>query len=123
MKLIAIVPRIPPVVDGVGDYALSLARLLRDNVGVTTQFIVTDADWTGTDCVEGFEARRLSSHSTNELLNLLAQDESAGTRVLLHYEGYGYATRGCPVWLVSAIELWRHANSERSLVTLFHELY
>src|SRR6266404_5944235 len=122
MKLIAIVPRIPPVVDGVGDYALSLARLLRDNVGLTTQFIVTDPNWTGTDQVDGFEARRLSSHSTDELLNLLAEDSSAGGQVLLHYEGYGYATRGCPVWLVNAIERWRHANSERSLLTMFHEL-
>jgi hypothetical protein len=123
MKLIAIVPRIPPVFDGVGDYALSLARLLRDNVGVTTQFIVSDRDWPETDRVEGFEVRRLSSHSTDGLLDLLAQDERGGARVLLHYEGYGYATRGCPLWLVNAIERWRHSDSERSLVTMFHELY
>jgi hypothetical protein len=123
MKLIAIVPRIPPVVDGVGDYALSLARLLRDNVGVTTQFIVTDAAWPGTDHAEGFEARRLSSHSTDELLNLLERDSNGDGQVLLHYEGYGYATRGCPVWLVNALERWRLVSNKRSLVTLFHELY
>jgi hypothetical protein len=123
MKLIAIVPRIPPVVDGVGDYALSLARLLRDNVGLTTQFIVTDSNWTGADQVEGFEVRHLSSHSSDDLLNLLERDSSADARALLHYEGYGYATRGCPVWLVNAIERWRRASSERSLVTMFHELY
>jgi hypothetical protein len=123
MKLIAIVPRIPPVVDGVGDYALSLARLLRENAELTTQFVVTDSDWTGTDQAEGFEVRRLSSHSTEELLNLLERDSSANARVLLHYEGYGYATRGCPVWLVNALGRWCNESSERSLVTIFHELY
>ena len=128
MDLTAIVPRLPPVVDGVGDYALCLARLLRDNVGITTRFIVTDPAWIGPDKVDGFEVRHMSSHSTDELLNLLAHysktgDSSAGEQVLLHYEGYGYATRGCPFWLVEALERWRHASDKRVLVTMFHELY
>jgi len=126
MKLITIVPRIPPAIDGVGDYALNLARLLRENLGVSTQFIVADSNWPMTEQVEGFEARRLSSHTTEELidlLNLLEQESTEDARVLLHYEGYGYASRGCPVWLVNALEQWRLASSKRSLVTLFHELY
>jgi hypothetical protein len=123
MKLTAIIPRLPPVVDGIGDYALCLARLLRDNVGITTRFIVTDPAWTGTNDVEGFEVRRMTAHSADELLNLLAGDSSTGEQVLLHYEGYGYAQRGCPFWLVEALERWRHASDKRLLVTMFHELY
>src|SRR6266404_6189004 len=123
MNLTAIIPRLPPIVDGIGDYALCLARLLRDNVGITTRFIVTDPAWIGTDNVEGFEVRRMTSHSTDELLNLLAEYSSTGEQVLLHYEGYGYATRGCPSWLVESLERWRHASDKRVLVTMFHELY
>lgn len=123
MNLTAIIPRLPPVVDGIGDYALCLARSLRDNVGITTRFIVTDPAWTGVGEVEGFEVRRMTSHSTDELLNLLAGDLSTFEQVLLHYEGYGYATRGCPFWLVEALERWRHASDKRLLVTMFHELY
>lgn len=123
MNLTAIIPRLPPVVDGIGDYALCLARLLRDNVGITTRFIVTDPDWTGVSEVEGFEVRRITSQSTNELLNVLVGDSSLGEQVLLHYEGYGYATRGCPFWLVEALERWRQASDERVLITMFHELY
>lgn len=122
MNLTAIIPRLPPVVDGIGDYALCLARLLRDNVGITTRFIVTDPAWTGVGEVEGFEVRRMTSHSTDELLSLLAEHLS-GEQVLLHYEGYGYARRGCPFWLVEALERWRHASDKRQLVTMFHELY
>lgn len=123
MNLTAIIPRLPPVVDGIGDYALCLARLLRDNVGITTRFIVTDPAWPGAGEVEGFEVRRMASHSTDELLNLLTGDSTTGEQVLLHYEGYGYATRGCPFWLVEALERWRHASHNRSLITMFHELY
>lgn len=123
MTLTAIIPRLPPVVDGVGDYALCLARLLRDNVGVTTRFIVTDPAWSGAADIDGFSVRRMTSHSTDELLNLLGGDSSAGEQVLLHYEGYGYAKRGCPFWLVEALERWRLTSAERLLVTMFHELY
>jgi hypothetical protein len=123
MNLTAIIPRLPPVVDGIGDYALCLARLLRDNLEITTQFIVTDTAWIGTGEVEGFEVRRMTSHSAVELLKLLAGDSSAGEQVLLHYEGYGYATRGCPFWLVDALERWRLASDTRRLITMFHELY
>lgn len=123
MNLTAIIPRLPPVVDGIGDYALCLARLLRDNVGVTTRFIVTDPAWTGADNVEGFGVTRMTSHAADELLNLLSGDSSACEQVLLHYEGYGYAERGCPFWLVGALERWRLASDKRRLVTMFHELY
>ena len=123
MKLTAIIPCLPPVVDGVGDYALCLARLLRGTVGIATRFIVADPAWTGTPDVEGFEVRRMTSHSRDELLNLLSVDSDAEEQVLLHYEGYGYAQRGCPFWLVEALERWRHASDKRLLVTMFHELY
>jgi len=123
MKLIAIIPRLPPVVDGIGDYALCLARLLRDSVGIATRFIVADPEWTGSDNIEGFEVRHMTSHSADQLLNLLAEPSSTGAQVLLHYEGYGYAQRGCPVWLVEALERWHLASDRRLLLTMFHELY
>ena len=39
---IMIVPRLPPIVDGVGDYADLLARSLQTNFGISTQFIACD---------------------------------------------------------------------------------
>ncbi len=38
--VIAIVPRLPPAIDGVGDYALNLARQLRKDFNIHTHFIV-----------------------------------------------------------------------------------
>jgi hypothetical protein len=123
MRLFAIIPRLPPLVDGIGDYALSLARLLRRDMGLATCFIVTDASWAGGKEVDGFPVRILPVRSTAELLNVLPAEGTDDAAVLLHYEGYGYANRGCPIWLVKALEQWRGADRGRTLVTMFHELY
>lgn len=123
MHLLAIIPRLPPLVDGIGDYALSLARLLRQDIGIETHFIVTDPNWTDAGEVEGFSVTPLPVHSTAELLKVLSADGAGEATVLVHYEGYGYAKRGCPVWLVKALEQWRGTDNRRKLVTMFHELY
>jgi hypothetical protein len=122
--VVSIIPRVPPVTDGIGDYGLSLASALRQYAGIETRFIVGDPAWDGPEEVEGFKVQRLASRTGRKLLALLerAGDNGSNT-VLLHYEGYGYAKRGCPVWLIEAIERWKLASDGRKLVTLFHELY
>lgn len=121
MKLVSIVPRFFPLIDGIGDYALAHARLLREKSGIDTRFIVADPEWRGPNNVEGFEVTHLARRFTSDLIRVL--QETSDETVVLHYGGYGYAKRGCPVWLVTALERWRKENSERSLMTIFHELY
>jgi hypothetical protein len=121
MKIVTIVPRFFPLIDGIGDYALGHARSLRQGSGIDTRFIVADPDRQGPDTVEGFEVTHLSRRFTSELIGILPK--TPDDTVVLHYGGYGYAKRGCPVWLVTALERWRKENGERSLVTMFHELY
>ena len=121
MLIIQVVPRLPPAVDGVGDYALNLAQQLRKDFGIETHFIVCDPTWTGATEIGGFPISQISVHSANTLLSLLPSDRTA--TVLLHYVGYGYAKRGCPVWLVDGLQRWRNASIHRTLVTMFHEVY
>ncbi|HWS99657.1 MAG TPA: hypothetical protein VN256_05230 [Pyrinomonadaceae bacterium] len=121
MLLTQIVPRLPPMIDGVGDYALGLARGLRDGFQVETRFVVTDAAWDGGDRVEGFGVSRLGGRSVEELLGALPRGETASA--LVHYGGYAYAKRGCPAWLVRALGHWREEAGGRRLLTFFHELY
>jgi len=47
MNIIQIVPRLPPVIDGVGDYALNLARQLPKDFNIQTHFIVGSSTWKG----------------------------------------------------------------------------
>lgn len=123
-RILSIIPRVPPVTDGIGDYGLALASALRNVSGIETEFVVGDPTWDGPAEVEGFPVRRIASRNSRELLALLERaDKSDRSIVLLHYEGYGYATRGCPLWLVDALERWKLTTAGRKLVTIFHELY
>ena len=47
MGIIQVVPTFPPVVSGVGDYALLLAEELRRSHNLHSRFIVGDPDWAG----------------------------------------------------------------------------
>ena len=50
----SIVPRVPPAIDGVGDYALNLARQLRKDFNIQTHFIIGNPIWSGASKIEGF---------------------------------------------------------------------
>ncbi|MHC5830485.1 MAG: glycosyltransferase family 1 protein, partial [Nostoc sp.] len=56
----SIVPRLPPAIDGVGDYALNLARQLRKDFNIQTHFIVGNPTWTGAAEIEGFPVSQIS---------------------------------------------------------------
>jgi hypothetical protein len=120
--VVTIVPRLPPAIDGLGDYGLRLAQQLRLEAGFDTTFLVGDSAWAGEAAIDGFAVQQVKAASASALLRQLPSGSSSAT-VLLHYVGYGYARRGCPVWLVEALERWKDGNSQRQLVTMFHELY
>ncbi len=119
--VISIVTRLPNAIDGVGDYALNLARQLRQDFNIQTQFIVGNPDWKGELEIEGFSVHQVIDSNSAQLAELLECDRNAP--VLLHYVGYGYAKRGCPVWLVDGIQRWKNLYPDRLLMTMFHELY
>ena len=118
--LVQLVPTLPPAVSGVGDYATLLARELLAYHRVGTRFVVGDPGWRpGADADAPFPAAAVPARSARALLGALG---GPGT-VLLHYVSYGYAPRGCPFWLVDALERWRRAGPGRRLVVIFHEVY
>jgi len=120
MRIIQIVPRLPPKIDGVGDYAYCLAQQMRQDFGIQSDFIVGDPNWGGPPDLDGFPVTRLDLRSTGALSSLLKQQPSS--IILLHYVGYGYNKRGCPLWLVQGLEDWKHSNQNTYLVTMFHEI-
>ena len=128
IKIIQIVPQLPPSINGLGDYALNLAHQLRKDYEIETTFIVGDRHWQGATEIEGFPIQKLENSSAEALLSLLLpkDNHSALTPeapIILHYVGYGYAQRGCPVWLVEGLERWKAQNVNYHLVTMFHEIY
>lgn len=135
MEIIQIVPRLPPAMNGVGDYAYLLAKQLRAAHDIHTIFVVCDPTWKLEDrsqraegggrdrertsdirhpasgiCLDGFPVFQLKERSAKELLRMISAPGMPAT-VLLQYVGYGYEKRGCPVWLVRALSTWRSQDS------------
>lgn len=121
--IIQIVPRLPPAIDGVGDYALNLAQQLYQDFGIETQFLVSDPSWIGDTHLEKFTIYTLSIRSSVSLLSLLREISIDSSVILLHYVGYGYAKKGCPIWLVQALERWKTERNYQKIITMFHEVY
>ena len=119
--IIQIVPRIPPAIDGVGDYSLNLARQFRKDFGIETCFLVGLSTWSGADEIEGFSVLQVKERSSAALFSLLS--EHSVSTILLHYVGYGYAKRGCPLWLADGLQRWKIHNPCSRIVTMFHEVY
>ena len=123
MITIQIVPRIFPVVDGVGDYALNLAYQLRRDFKIETHFIVTDPNWQGNKQIDGFTISQIRKSTSTALFSFLDALGEVPSSVILHYVGCGYARRGCPTWLSKGLERYKLARPQKNLVTMFHETY
>lgn len=109
--LLQIVPKSPGGLDGVGDYALGIARVLREKFRCDTVFAAFNAK--SSEVAGGFKLVPLSS---------LPEDASKYDRILLHYVNYGFQKRGVPLRLLSILRSMRESHRAK-FVTVFHELY
>lgn len=114
-EIITIVPKLPPEIDGLGDYGFRLAQQLFADYGVRTRFIVGAPNWSSNTLSHSSTVSVRSPQALSALLPPLDQV------VFLHYAGHGYAKRGCPFWLVQALTEWCKMGGR--LITMFHELY
>lgn len=119
LSLTHIVPRLPPAVGGVGDYCVKLWDYWLEpqpqwSFLITADAAESQAQWLSVKIAE-FEKSSTSLISALEALNVQT--------AVLHYSGYGYHPKGCPVWLPQALGRWKAVNSQRRVAVMFHELY
>src|ERR1041385_256968 len=112
--VLQIVPHLPGSFDGVGDYALNLARALSVEHGITTTFLVA-----GKTSVRSKDGHTIISGLDNADAAVLARTHE---HVILHYANYGYQRRGVPFALRRFAKQLRQQLRGR-WVTMFHELY
>jgi|GEM_PF-215097 len=132
-RVIHLVPTLRPPPEGVGEFALALARALAERGGADNRFVVCRPGWAGPTEGVGFEVAALSARTPRRLADVLAElleDAPApgptGAAVLLHYSGYGYDPRGRPDWLAHGLGDGLAALRRRrpvALVTTFHEVF
>ena len=113
--ILQVVPHPPGTLDGVGDYALNLARVLCTQQGLTTIFAV--AQKTPVEARDGFQV--VSGLDQSAAADSLAQ---RCDHLILHYVNYGYQARGVPFSLLGFLHRIRRKCRGR-LLTIFHELY
>ena len=110
--LLQIVPKVPGGIDGVGDYALTIAKKLGDQYACGSVFATFGTSSPKT--AAGFDVLPLDRSLENSARNF--------ENVLLHYVNYGFQKRGVPFRLLSILRALRHQHRGR-LLTIFHELY
>ena len=113
--------------DGVGDYALAIARALRERQAIETLFVIANPAWRGPGLVEGFPVALVARKRPTALLlamqEILASARAGPTTpVLFHCSPYGYAKRALAFWLRRGLVQWKREAPESSLITMFHEL-
>ena len=113
-NVIQISPTYPPNTGGVGYYAVSLAKCLIAK-GIKSKFLMPDHSEQRANNQELFGSK------TSELSILLEKHNAK--EIILHFSGYGYATRGLCFDLIKQIKKWKDKHKERRLVTIFHEVY
>jgi hypothetical protein len=114
MRLLEIIPSLS--VDGVGGYAQRLGEAFSEQ-GIRVDHLA---------CALGEESGEVLPARTAEALEAALEQwwrrEEGPAGVLLHYAGYGYQKRGCPVWLASGLGRWLARGDGRRLATFFHEV-
>lgn len=127
-RLIQLVPRFRPDVDGVGECALRLGDALAKSHGILSDYLVYNPPAAGAALEMPIPfphtVERLAgagAASLNRAVDRLPAASTGPRVMLLHYVSYGFSPNGTPVWLPPAIERF-NARGGR-LVTLFHELY
>jgi hypothetical protein len=122
-QIVQIVPGLAPKVDGIGDYALQLARQLKRRHGIETKFLVADPTWSPGDSTPEFPATPLADRNPSEFLKTLQQvlSTDSTTPLLQHVAAYGYEKRGVPFWLAESLERCAHRLT-RNINLCFHEL-
>jgi hypothetical protein len=111
--VLQIVPKVPGTLDGVGDYALTVAHKLRQICGCNSIFAA--AELNSATNIDGFVPVALAS---------LEKPVPTGVYdgIILHWVNYGYQKRGVPFGLLRVLRKLR-ARHRPCLLTIFHELY
>ncbi|MBE7495688.1 MAG: hypothetical protein HS117_12120 [Verrucomicrobiaceae bacterium] len=123
MNILQILPRVPPAVCGIADYAWGIARGLRDQHDIHSRFLSAGTSWTEPAGTPEFPVNRLAMLSTPALVELVKASTDDTQALVLHLSPYGFQKRAVPFWLASAWRQIARLPKRPRMITMFHELY
>lgn len=124
-RICVILPRLPPAIDGIGDYTKQLWQQFHPDAPLFDKeeswYFLAANDWE--QSALQFQSGLIGKlpRDPNQLRKAL--EEWSSDIVLLQFSGYGFDPNGIPYFLYLGLERWLRAGSNRRLVTMFHELY
>lgn len=117
MKVTQVVSKFPPDIDGIGDYAHSLAQNL-SRFDIETDFIVCNSSGADNSNSIRFSVLRLAAPTKSSFVETLPSDIDV---LLLHFSDYPYEPKfGSPFWLLSALKEIKKQRRIK-LIVMFHE--
>jgi hypothetical protein len=128
LSVCVITPRLPPAIDGVGDYTRQLwlqfakpgSAPANSVFGTPWYFLVTEgAEATNTCCPE----MACSEFECTKSGLLTALEKQPYSNIFLQYVGYGYSADGAPVWLPDTLGRWQAEEPARQVAIMFHETW
>jgi hypothetical protein len=128
LSVCVITPRLPPAIDGVGDYTRQLwSQFAKPGFapgssvfGTPWCFLVTEgAEATNTCC----PTVAVSEFKCTKSGLLTALKKQPYSNIFLQYVGYGYSSDGAPMWLPDALGHWQAEEPARQVAVMFHEMW
>ena len=98
MRVLHIVPQVPPAVCGVSDYSWNIARGMRDWHGIESTMVAAGVKQSPVPEQAEFRVLR-AANCGDALLKLLLAEAATHDAVVLQLSGYGFAKRGTPMSL------------------------
>ena len=113
-NIVQISPTYPHNINGVRNYAKLLADFLKKK-SINSKILVSDH-------LDNKNKKQRLFGKNNKNLYLLLENTNSN-EIILHFSGYGYASRGLCFNLISTLEKWKQISKSRKLITIFHEIY
>jgi hypothetical protein len=123
MNLLHILPRVPPAVCGVADYAWNLAEQLELHEGIQSTFLSAGTSWTYPGPEPHFPVHHLPRMSAHTFDSWLCHHGSSVDALLLHLSPYGFQKRAIPFGLANAWSSQAAKVHAPLRLTYFHELF
>ncbi len=123
MNILQILPRVPPAVCGIGDYAWRLAVTLQSNHRIHSSFLSAGTNRKGTSPNREFPISTLGTLTADALVNHVQKTANLYDAIILHVSPYGYQKRAIPFWLSRAMSRFSSQKKFPPVVVMFHELY
>lgn len=121
MDIVSIVPRLPPAIDGVGDYAINIAGALKKELSVDTHFVVGNRDSRKSYSIGTHQVDSVDCRSSNSLTKILDRFNSENSIIFLNYATRAYGYKGCPFWILKSLKKYKKRGGK--IIIMFHEIH